>query len=142
MAEHMTVCGGHLTASFTPTNIFSHAKFGDVNYDNKEDCDWIIEAPAGDNVQLTFDNFQLEDVETKVRALEGIFREVAKREPSATESSGRLLRGFVARRLCMAPFHVLEGPFAAGYRCLFALLARRVDESHRRGIIWSARFYS
>jgi hypothetical protein len=24
---------------------FSHAKFGDVNYDNKEDCDWIVEAP-------------------------------------------------------------------------------------------------
>jgi hypothetical protein len=24
---------------------FSHAKFGDVNYDNKEDCDWILEAP-------------------------------------------------------------------------------------------------
>ena len=61
MAEHMTVCGGHLTASSTSTSIFSHAKFGDVNYDNKEDCDWIIEAPAGDNVHLSFDNFQLED---------------------------------------------------------------------------------
>ncbi len=23
----------------------SHAKFGDVNYDNKEDCDWIVESP-------------------------------------------------------------------------------------------------
>ena len=57
----MTVCGGHLTASSTATNIFSHAKFGDVNYDNKEDCDWIIEAPAGENVHLTFNNFQLED---------------------------------------------------------------------------------
>ena len=61
MSEHMTVCGGHLTASSTATNIFSHAKFGDVNYDNKEDCDWIIEAPAGENVHLTFNNFQLED---------------------------------------------------------------------------------
>ena len=61
MAEHMTVCGGHLTASSTTTSLFSHAKFGDVNYDNKEDCDWIIEAPAGDNVHLSFDNFQLED---------------------------------------------------------------------------------
>jgi hypothetical protein len=26
-------------------DFFSHAKFGDVNYDNKEDCDWIVEAP-------------------------------------------------------------------------------------------------
>ena len=25
----------------------SHAKHGDANYNNKEDCDWIIEAPAG-----------------------------------------------------------------------------------------------
>lgn len=61
MAEHMTVCGGHLSAATTPTSLFSHAKFGDVNYDNKEDCDWIIEAPAGNNVQLSFNNFQLED---------------------------------------------------------------------------------
>ena len=61
MAEHMTVCGGHLSAATAPTSLFSHAKFGDVNYDNKEDCDWIIEAPAGDNVHLSFDNFQLED---------------------------------------------------------------------------------
>ena len=61
MAEHMTVCGGHLSAATAPTSLFSHAKFGDVNYDNKEDCDWIIEAPAGNNVQLSFNNFQLED---------------------------------------------------------------------------------
>ena len=27
--------------------ICSHAKHGDANYNNKEDCDWIIEAPAG-----------------------------------------------------------------------------------------------
>ncbi len=27
--------------------IFSHAKFGDGNYGNKEDCDWVIEAPPG-----------------------------------------------------------------------------------------------
>merc|ERR1719291_992133 len=50
MAEHMTVCGGHLSADEAPTQLFSHAKFGDINYDNKEDCDWIIEAPHGKNV--------------------------------------------------------------------------------------------
>ena len=43
----IAVCGGHLTASTNSAKIFSHAKFGDVNYDNKEDCDWIIEAPSG-----------------------------------------------------------------------------------------------
>ena len=61
MAEHLTVCGGHLSADDTPTQLFSHAKFGDVNYDNKEDCDWIIEAPEGKNVHLDFVNFELED---------------------------------------------------------------------------------
>ena len=28
MAEHMTVCGGHLTAGETASQIFSHAKVG------------------------------------------------------------------------------------------------------------------
>lgn len=61
MAEHMTVCGGHLTALESSSQIFSHAKFGDVNYDNKEDCDWIIEATQGKNVHLSFLTFELED---------------------------------------------------------------------------------
>ena len=61
MAEHMTVCGGHLTALDTSNQIFSHAKFGDVNYDNKEDCDWIIEATQGKIVHLSFLTFELED---------------------------------------------------------------------------------
>ena len=61
MAEHMTVCGGHLSAEDSPTKLFSHAKFGDVYYDNKEDCDWIIEAAAGKNVKLNFLTFELED---------------------------------------------------------------------------------
>ena len=34
-------------AKTTVKNIFSHSQYGDVNYDNKEDCDWIIEAPPG-----------------------------------------------------------------------------------------------
>ena len=61
MSEHMTVCGGHLSAANTPVQLFSHAKFGDVNYDNKEDCDWIIEAPQDKNVHLAFLTFELED---------------------------------------------------------------------------------
>ena len=61
MAERMTVCGGHLSADETATKLFSHAKFGDVNYDNKEDCDWILEAPEHKSVRLSFGNFELED---------------------------------------------------------------------------------
>ena len=34
-------------AKTTVKNIYSHSQYGDVNYDNKEDCDWIIEAPPG-----------------------------------------------------------------------------------------------
>ena len=32
--------------------IMIHMKAGDVNYENKEDCDWIIEATPGRNVHL------------------------------------------------------------------------------------------
>jgi hypothetical protein len=48
------VCGGHLSASTAASKIFSHSKFGDVNYDNKEDCDWIIEAPPGNFFLINF----------------------------------------------------------------------------------------
>jgi hypothetical protein len=36
-------------------------RFGDANYGNKEDCDWIIEALPGKNVHLTFRIFEMED---------------------------------------------------------------------------------
>lgn len=55
------VCGGHLQATTSVKHFYSHAKFGDHNYDNKEDCDWVIEAPVGKNVHLTFLTFELED---------------------------------------------------------------------------------
>ncbi|XP_046641719.1 tolloid-like protein 1 [Daphnia pulicaria] len=60
-ATHATVCGGHLQATTGVKHFYSHAKYGDHNYENKEDCDWIIEAPAGKNVHLTFLTFELED---------------------------------------------------------------------------------
>jgi len=60
-ATHATVCGGHLQASTSVKHFYSHAKYGDHNYDNKEDCDWVIEAPIGKNVHLTFLTFELED---------------------------------------------------------------------------------
>lgn len=79
------VCGGHLSATTTSAMIYSHARYGDTNYEPKEDCDWIIEAPqgedmkyllildslfviwnfdiafAGKNVHLSFQEFELED---------------------------------------------------------------------------------
>lgn len=60
MAEHMTVCGGHLEAGATKEQVFSHAKYGDITYENKVDCDWIIEAPQGQMVRLWFTTFELE----------------------------------------------------------------------------------
>lgn len=60
-ARHTTVCGGGLKATSTVKHMYSHAKYGDQNYDNKEDCDWIIQASPGENVHLTFLTFELED---------------------------------------------------------------------------------
>ncbi|XP_066983363.1 tolloid-like protein 2 [Macrobrachium rosenbergii] len=60
-ARHTTVCGGGLKATSTVKHMYSHAKYGDQNYDNKEDCDWIIQAQPGENVHLTFLTFELED---------------------------------------------------------------------------------
>ena len=55
------VCGGHLAATAAEQHIYSHARFGDGNYGNKEDCDWIVEAPPGKNVHLSFRIFEMED---------------------------------------------------------------------------------
>ena len=55
------VCGGHLKATGAVQKIFSHSRYGDANYENKEDCDWIIEAPSGQNVHLSFLSFEMED---------------------------------------------------------------------------------
>lgn len=60
-ARHTTVCGGGLKATRTVKHMYSHAKYGDQNYDNKEDCDWIIQASPGEKVHLTFLTFELED---------------------------------------------------------------------------------
>ncbi|KAL3223064.1 hypothetical protein MRX96_027830 [Rhipicephalus microplus] len=36
-----------------------HAKYGDQNYENREDCDWLVEAESG-HVRLRFLTFELE----------------------------------------------------------------------------------
>ena len=61
MSLFTSVCGGHLAATSAEQHIYSHARFGDGNYGNKEDCDWIVEAPPGKNVHLSFRIFEMED---------------------------------------------------------------------------------
>lgn len=55
------VCGGHLVATATPQMIYSHAKYGDLNYDNRADCEWRLQADTGFRIQLKFRAFELED---------------------------------------------------------------------------------
>ncbi|XP_023245166.1 tolloid-like protein 2 [Copidosoma floridanum] len=60
-AQHMTACGGHLTATDRVRYFYSHARYGSQDYDHRMDCDWTIEAPPGKNVHLNFLSFNLED---------------------------------------------------------------------------------
>jgi len=56
------VCGGTLIASNKVGQLFSHAKYGDNNYDNKEDCEWLILAEdEGHRVRFRFLTFEIED---------------------------------------------------------------------------------
>ena len=56
------VCGGRLIANNKAQQLFSHAKYGDQNYDNKEECDWLIWADDGEyKVRFRFLTFEVED---------------------------------------------------------------------------------
>ncbi|XP_013793842.2 tolloid-like protein 2, partial [Limulus polyphemus] len=59
-ATHSTVCGGRLVALPSVEHLYSHSKYGDQNYDNKEDCDWIIQSEEGTGVRLRFLTFEIE----------------------------------------------------------------------------------
>lgn len=61
IATHSTVCGGHLNATNEVQYFYSHAQFGDKNYDHKTDCDWIVQALPGRSVHLVFETFDVED---------------------------------------------------------------------------------
>lgn len=41
-------------------HLYSHAKFGDHDYDKKEECEWTIEASEGQRVRVLFLSFELE----------------------------------------------------------------------------------
>ena len=62
LVDDVTVCGGHLSAISKARHMYSHAKYGDQNYNNKEDCDWIISATQDQyRVRLRFLTFEVED---------------------------------------------------------------------------------
>jgi tolkin len=63
-ATHSTVCGGHLTANNKLKTIYSHSKFGDETYEGHSDCEWVIEAARGRNIQLSFITFEVEEEKT------------------------------------------------------------------------------
>lgn len=63
VAYHSTVCGGHFFATDKEIKyIYSHSKYGDTNYENNTDCDWIIRVQQPwQRILLTFHTFDLEE---------------------------------------------------------------------------------
>lgn len=41
--------------------LYSHAKYGDQNYDNKMECEWTLEAQDGYRIKFYFVTFEIED---------------------------------------------------------------------------------
>lgn len=60
-AKHTTVCGGKLEATEQQSQLFSHSKYGDQNYNNKLECDWVIKARDGYKIDFYFNTFEIED---------------------------------------------------------------------------------
>uniref|UniRef100_A0A2C9KBX8 Metalloendopeptidase n=1 Tax=Biomphalaria glabrata TaxID=6526 RepID=A0A2C9KBX8_BIOGL len=59
-AEHETICGAILEATFEKQTLLSHPEFSKQNYGFWQDCPWLFEAPDGFKVELEFDYFHLE----------------------------------------------------------------------------------
>lgn len=74
------MCGGHLTATTQFKHFYSHAKFGDFNYDSQADCDWVIEAEAGRNVQLTFLTFDVRKLYKYILVFLSLYRIVSLKQ--------------------------------------------------------------
>nr|XP_018903909.1 PREDICTED: tolloid-like protein 1 isoform X1 [Bemisia tabaci] len=61
VAYYSAVCGGHLEATRTPRQLYSHPRFGISNYKNNYRCTWIIESAYTDNkIRLNFTFFMVE----------------------------------------------------------------------------------
>lgn len=50
-----------MVATETHQRLFSHARHGDNNYNNKMECEWVIMASHGNHVKFNFDTFEIED---------------------------------------------------------------------------------
>lgn len=58
----LIVCGGELSATSRAGYLYSHAKHGDHNYDNKENCVWRITASdSSHRIRFRFLTFEVED---------------------------------------------------------------------------------
>jgi len=57
----VAACGGLLIASDHVTEFFSHAKYGDQNYDNRVDCGWLLAADdQRHRLRFRFQTFEIE----------------------------------------------------------------------------------
>ena len=51
-----------MTSTNSVNFLFSHAKYGDQNYDNKEACDWLLVADDSNyQIRFRFLAFEVED---------------------------------------------------------------------------------
>ncbi|CAG5130412.1 unnamed protein product [Candidula unifasciata] len=60
LIKHEVKCGGTLQASETEQFFVSHPRYGEEDYDVKQDCEWLIVAPKYRLIRLTFTEFELE----------------------------------------------------------------------------------
>lgn len=63
LSSFLAACGGFLRATSHVQQFYSHARFGNQDYDDSMDCEWTIEAPQNSNVQLIFLTFDIESSE-------------------------------------------------------------------------------
>ncbi|KAA0194649.1 Metalloendopeptidase [Fasciolopsis buskii] len=91
-AQHTTVCGGQLTAESSPQNLYSHAKFGDLDYEPNQQCYWSISSKfENQTVLLRFLYFEVEE--------ENLCTYDYLRIYDGTDQKGKLLGGFCGRNL-------------------------------------------
>ncbi|XP_077592860.1 bone morphogenetic protein 1-like isoform X1 [Stigmatopora nigra] len=60
-ASYAAECGGSLRAEVKTKDLYSHAQFGDNNYQGNADCLWVISAEKGYGVELSFQVFEIEE---------------------------------------------------------------------------------
>ncbi|XP_046870663.1 bone morphogenetic protein 1-like isoform X1 [Hypomesus transpacificus] len=60
-ASHSAECGGSLKAEVKTKDLYSHAQFGDNNYPEGAQCQWVVSADKGYGVELIFQTFEIEE---------------------------------------------------------------------------------